>query len=503
CDNQVKIRGYRIEPGEIEQQLAAYDKIKETVVTVWEDENKNLSLCAYFTAPEEITAEQLKQYLTKRLPAYMIPAYFIPLEKIPLNRNGKVNRKALPEPGKASLKSTGEYKAPQNEQESKMVAVWEKVLGVETISTDDNFFMIGGDSIKTIQIIARMKRLGYELQMRDIFRNPTISALAPYVKIIQRQADQSVIAGTIPLTPIQKRYFAGAAIDRHHYNQSIMLYSKERLEEEAVQAVFKKILLHHDALRMTFNEKEGETIQNNHGPEYPFSMEKYDLRGKEKAVVHLEENANRLQGSINLEKGPLLKTALFRLDDGDRLLIILHHLVIDGISWRILLEDLEDLFQQLKTDRNKPLKLPLKTDSFKAWAEALYRYAAGENLRQEKTYWKQLEAAAGTLIKKDFQEENNRVEDTETITFSITEKETRQLLTEVNQAFGTEINDILLTAVARAVKLNWGESRLLVAMEGHEREKIAKEIDISRTIGWFTTVYPILLELSGNEKKQA
>jgi amino acid adenylation domain-containing protein/non-ribosomal peptide synthase protein (TIGR01720 family) len=498
-DHQVKIRGFRIELAEIEYMLLKHKMIKEAIVLLKESETGMKDLYAYVVRDnnkgreEELGSPGLREYLAKVLPGYMVPAYFILLNRLPLTPNGKIDRKALIESSGFGLGSGVEYTAPRNDIEKKLVEVWQQVLGRDKIGIDDDFFAVGGDSIKTIQIVSRMTKVGYRIDMKDIFRRPRISELSQCVRKIEQAADQSPVSGTIPLTPIQRWFFESKLEDKHHFNQSVMLYSQEGFDEQGIKQVFLKLLEHHDALRMTFEEKNGTIVQVNHGLDYPLFFQVFDYRNRKDAVNELENKANRIQASFDLKKGPLLKVGLFYLDDGERLLIAVHHLAIDGVSWRILFEDIENLYRQYKN--GQPFNLPLKTGSFKLWSEKLLLYANSESLLKEKNYWLDLEAKRAPGLKKD-SENGNDIEDPAVLSFSLSEEETNLLLTRVNQAFATDINDILLTAFGIAVKAVFENDRLAVFMEGHGREEIIEDIDISRTIGWFTSLFPVLLDIS-------
>jgi iturin family lipopeptide synthetase B len=498
-DNQVKIRGFRIELGEIETHLVKHEAVKEAVVIDREDELENKYLCAYVVPCGKLDAAVIKEYLSERLPEYMVPLYFLELEKIPLTPNGKIDRKALPDIGVGTEK---EYMAPRNPVEEILVEVVGGVLGrtgENPVGIDENFFEIGGDSIRAIQIASRMYKAGYKIEMRDIFQNPTIAELAPRVTGLERIADQSVITGSFPLTPIQAEFFTKITVERHHYNQSVMLYSQDRFDEAVTREVLKKLQEHHDALRVTFKEENGRIVQTNHGLDYPLCLEVYDLQvhslteGEDAAGI-FKARVNELQASIDLEKGPLMKVGLFRLDDGDRLLMIIHHLVVDGVSWRILFEDIEILYNRCKG--GGPLELPLKTDSYKVWAEKLTEYANGPSFLKEKDYWARMEAAVSPVIPKDFADPGNLVKDARRLSFALEEGETNRLLNRINEAFGTDINDILLTALGLALYETYGHDKLLIALEGHGREEILKDVNINRTIGWFTSVFPVLLDFS-------
>jgi non-ribosomal peptide synthase protein (TIGR01720 family) len=492
-DHQVKVRGFRIELGEIETRLLKHAGIREAVVTGRKSEEGETYLCAYFAAdhpdtPDKIPgAMELREYLSEQLPDYMIPAHFVLLEKIPLTANGKTDYNALPPPETAAEEA--EYVPPATEMEDILVNIWAEVLALEkeNVGVTANFFEIGGDSIKVIQISARLRKHDLKLESGEIFRNPTIQQLGPLVQRTSRIIEQAVVEGEVKLTPVQHWFFREVILHRHHYNQAVMLYSGEGFDPEAVETVFKKIQEHHDALRMTYKEVNGKIVQMNHGVDYPFSLEVYDFRRQAQPAAALGQKADEIQAGINLETGPLLKLGLFHLDDGDRLLIVVHHLVMDGISWRILFEDIDTLYQQYQ--QGNPLELPLKTDSFKYWAEQLHQYADSDAFLEEKDYWLQLEStAADTLtLPKDFAGEN-RFKDAVTLSFRLNPAETEQLLTKTNEAFGTE---------------TFNQPRLLVAMEGHGRESILKDVDINRTLGWFTSIHPMLLEFPGQDQATA
>ncbi|MCU0286176.1 MAG: amino acid adenylation domain-containing protein, partial [Acidobacteria bacterium] len=491
-DDQIKIRGYRVELQEIENVLKSHHAIKNTVVLTRENAVGENEICAYYVSK---TGHEpgLREYLEKRLPSYMLPSHFIELEKIPLTPNGKVDKKALPLP---TANSTGDYQPPRTEMEKKLVEIWQSVLGVPKIGINDNFFAIGGDSIKTIQIASRLNTAGCQLPVKDIFNYPTISQLAPRVKLEQHIVDQSAVTGIVPLTPVQQWFFEESFPEPHHFNQAVMFYAREGFAKDILINVFTQLQEHHDILRATYQKHPGtnEFIQEIHGLDFPISLQEYDLKHQENGVTGFDEKINEIQAGIDLEKGPLMKLGLFHLDDGDRLLIVIHHLVIDGVSWRILFEDIETLYSQYK--KGEKALLPPKTDSFKRWAEELKLYAGSKIFLKEKNYWAGIEAALTYEIKKDFPVEANKEKDTRSVSFTLSEAETALLLTRVNRAYNTEINDILLTALGIAINKTFGHDRVLIALEGHGREEILAGVDINRTVGWFTGVYPIVMDMN-------
>jgi amino acid adenylation domain-containing protein/non-ribosomal peptide synthase protein (TIGR01720 family) len=518
-DNQIKIRGFRVEPGEIEIQLLKHDEIKEAVVMVMKESTDTDTdrvtvtneagepgkrLCAYIVfehaLEKTLDIAKLREYLSHRLPDYMIPAYFVKLEEMPLTPNGKIDRDALANMEIANMETGAAYATPRNEIEEKLVEIWKSVLGRPQVGIREDFFMIGGDSIKAIQISSRMNTAGYQVEMRDIFQYSTIIELAPCIKKIQKVTDQSLITGVTPLTPIQQKYFQVPRKDPHHFNQSVMFNFKDGIEEEVVRALFLKIQEHHDALRMTYKKDfNGTVIQENQGLDLPLSLQVFDLRQEENPGEVLEARANEIQASINLKTGPLMKLGLFCLGDGHRLLVVIHHLVVDGVSWRILFEDIKTLYNQYKEHGEGAIfKLPLKTTSFNTWSEKLCQYANSDSfLKEEKKYWEKMESINIPPIPKDFEEEaHNYIKDTTTLSFALSPQETELLLSKVNEAFGTEINDILLTAFGLGIKKTFGKDQVLIALEGHGREEILEDANIKRTVGWFTSVYPVVLDLS-------
>jgi len=359
--------------------------------------------------------------------------------------------------------------------------------------------MLGGDSIKSIQILSRLIKIGYKMEIRDLFQYPTVAELAPLLKKAVITIDQSLVTGIIPLTPIQVEFFQKFSAYAHHFNMSVMIVSAAGFEIDITRQVFSHLCEHHDVLRSTFHRDEaGEIIQTIHGLDYPQHLEVIDLRGQENAGYLLTAGANRIQSSLDLENGPLMKLGLFRLDDGDRLLIAVHHLVMDGVSWRILFEDIEFLYRYFRSGKLAgELKLPARTHSFKHWAERLDQYAQDEKFLKEKKYWAQMENIANIpRIERDFPDGENTFRDSNSHAFRLSVADTENLLTRVNDAFGTEINDVLLTALELGMLEHYRHERLLVALEGHGREEILENVNISRTVGWFTSKYPVLLDFT-------
>jgi amino acid adenylation domain-containing protein/non-ribosomal peptide synthase protein (TIGR01720 family) len=492
-DRQVKIRGLRIEPGEIQQRLIRHPDVADAFVRIIESADHSKHLCAYIVPRDRHLDEaDVRAWLGRVMPSYMIPQWFVEVEALPLNASGKVNAAALPLPAFPEDDSR-QYAAPTNEVESLLLDIWRQVLGRTTIGIHDDFFAAGGDSIKAIQVVSRLRAAGYQLETQDLFRAQTIAKSALCVKRSQRTASQKPVAGPVPLTPIQAEFFDRHLEDPHHYNQAVMLAFNNRLEEETARRILDTLIRHHDALRITFQQGQSETRQKNMAPGMPVDLTVFDWRNNDDGPALLAEEKERIQAGIDLETGPLLKSALFRLSGGDRWLIVIHHLVVDGVSWRVLLEDIDTLLRQ--TMQGQPLQLPPKTDSFKKWAEALHPFTATDEFLNETDYWKSLTAATVEPLPVDLQSGTNLEQNAERVSFRLSEEDTRRLLERANRAFATRIDDLLLTALALAVKGILGPDKMWVALEGHGREPVIP-LDITRTVGWFTSAYPVLLDVS-------
>lgn len=495
-DHQVKIRGYRIELGEIEAKLLDIPLVEEALVVAWTDAHGQKSLCAYFVANREMSVSELRDELSAGLPAYMIPSYFVQLDVMPLTPNGKLDRKALPEPN-SGIKAGADFTAPRTDVENILASIWQGVLGVPLVGIHDNFFELGGDSIKSIQVSSRLLQAGYKLEMKDLFGYPTIAELAQRVSVVSRIADQSEVHGAVRLGPAQHRFFDEQSMDLHHFNQSVMLYRRDGFNTDALAEVVRKIAEHHDALRLVFRQGEqGLEAWNRSMDEGElYSLQIHDLRDETDPASAIEAGAEAIQRSISLEDGPLFRLGLFRCAEGEHLLIVIHHLAVDGVSWRILFEDLQDGYEQAA--RGEAVKLPQKTDSYRAWVEGITQFANSLAAEQERSYWAEVEGDGFVPLPKDKVDGALLIKDSEAVTVRWSPEETEQFLKEANRTYNTEVNDLLLTALGMAVHEWTGIERVGILLEGHGREPVVPELDITRTIGWFTSQYPVALEMGG------
>ncbi|MCP4217035.1 MAG: non-ribosomal peptide synthetase [bacterium] len=487
-------------------------------------------LVAYIVSnKDDLDAAGLRKFLEDKIPSYMIPSYFQQIDEIPLSSNGKLDRKRLPAPEKTQA-SDAEYIQPETVTEEKLAQVWHEVLALpmEKIGIDDSFFALGGDSIKAIQISARLQAHNLKMDLSQLFANPTIRELAPTIQATDRDIPQGPVEGDVPLTPIQAWFFEKKLSDSHHFNQSVMMYAEKGFVENAVNEALGGIMAHHDALRMSFtpldvSEGEAESADGEGIPRInrelgirqqnggllsgPIAVEVFDFREQPDCAELIVRECDRIQASMRLDGGAMsggagmLRAGLFKTPEGDHILLAVHHLVIDGVSWRIIFEDFAAAYTQCL--EGKEITLPPKSDSFQYWAVQLEQYAQEEQFLKELDFWKEMESKEIEPLPRPggaSAPEVRKSKDSVSVAMTLDKELTAQLLTEVNTAFNTEINDLLLTALGMAFsrwsKANGGSGgSVLINLEGHGREDILENINISRTVGWFTSMYPVLLEI--------
>lgn len=553
-DDQVKLRGFRIELGEIETTLTQHPEVRDAVVIVREDTPGEKQLVAYLVVEQSRTPEDqstvkearlsvsdFRTFLKSKLPEYMIPAMFVQLLAIPRTPNGKLDRRSLPKPESklfqaGRLEVEGEYQAPQTPEEVLLAQIWADVLGVERVGIRDNFFELGGDSIMSIQVIARAKKVGLPLAPRQMFEAQTIEELARLVgQVPFAQAEQAIVTGDVPLTPIQRHFFELNLKDPQHWNQAILLsvipaetgVSGSILNPDWLRQSVHEILNHHDALRMRFSRLDSSNWrQFNAGSEAlefeqtPFEW--LDLSGLSEIqqILELQAKIDQVQAGLNLQNGPLFRVVYFHLGSHQpaRLLLVAHHLVIDGVSWRILLEDLQTTYWQLSL--GEPVRLPAKTTSYKYWAEQLILFSQSPSGQADQEYWSKIDQLSVPeltldLHDKETLEAENLESSLEGVRASLEVEDTRKLLQQVPVVYHTEINDILLTALVITLGRWSGHPQVKLYLEGHGREPldglgnntVDYDVDVSRTVGWFTSLYPVFLSLerlpSENELGQA
>ena len=452
-------------------------------------------------------AKQLRGYLGERLPGYMVPSAVVALEALPVTRNGKVDRKALPDPGRADTGEQAAYVAPRSEVEAALAQIWAEALNRETVGIHDNFFELGGDSILSLQIVSKASQAGIQFTSKQLFDRQTIANLVEVAEQAQTtRGEQGLVDGPVELTPVQRRFFEQRLAAPQHFNQSMVLHVDPALRAEPLAEAVGLLLAHHDALRMRYTrtaggwQQEGQTAL----PDAPLAV--VDLRDMPPAEreARFAEQAAAIQRSLDLERGPLARFALFEAgpDAPRRLLVVVHHLVMDGVSWHTLLADLQAGYEQ--SAKGQRAALPPKTTSFKAWAAELAGYAHSAQLREQLPFWLEQAGRPGAALPLDLPGRAATFGAAQRHTVLLDAEETRRLINEIPTVYHARVDQIVLAAAARALTAWAGRPELLIDLEGHGREEdLAPGVSLARTVGWFTSVYPVRLDLADTATPEA
>ncbi|MFJ2259112.1 non-ribosomal peptide synthase/polyketide synthase [Streptomyces sp. NPDC087844] len=530
ADDQIKLRGFRIEPGETESALRRSPYVRDAVVMVRTDgpdgqpSDGHGRLVAYVVpaggdegagagagagagsgagADADVVAQglpvaALREDLAALLPPHMVPSVFVPLERLPLTPNGKTDRRALPAPGpEHTAVAAGPRTAPRTSTERRIAQVWTDVLGVEDIGVDDNFFVLGGDSILSMQVVSRLRREGLHLATRDLFTHQTVAELATVVGTAAQHTGDGPATGAVPLTPIQEWFLSTPRADHTHFNQSALLELDAAPDPAVLGIALDALMEHHDALRMRFTEEADGWHQFNPPPrESEELLVRYDLSGlpSKEADAAMKEAADDLHTGFDLGRGPLLRAALFTGAGAEGtafLLLVAHHLVVDAVSWRILTDDLEAAYRQAA--RGEPVRLGERTTSFRDWARKLAGHVADGGLDHELAYWEEAVSVGHLPVAAA---PDPAAQEAGSFTVELGEEDTEALLRAAPAAYRTRVNDVLLAALALALARWTGSERVRLDLEGHGREDLLDDVDLSRTVGWFTTIHPVVLQVS-------
>ncbi|QTD48915.1 non-ribosomal peptide synthetase [Sulfidibacter corallicola] len=498
-DHQLKVNGYRIEAGEIEIALTSLEGIDEAAVMARPGPTGTPVLVAYVTGAGASDEGRLRTHLATILPLYMMPAFFVSMPRLPLTTNGKVDRAALPDP--QPVVSAEHPTAPATEAEGVLCDAFAAIFPNRTITSRSDFFALGGDSIKALQITARVNEAGWRLEVGNLFREPLLGALAAGLVRHDDQVHFEPLSGAVAMTPAQTHFLRTFAGHRPAYNQSMLLELVDRFEEPVLAHLCTALVRRHDGLRAIFADAAEEGTQ--WIADGAADVTWVNLSGRTDACERAQRWSADVQSHFNLEEGPLVRFVHFRCDDMDRLLIAAHHLVVDGVSWRILLEDLHRILQRHRLGQ-EPETSPRGPglDAYGAWIEATF----DETRRaRERRFWQdQVRDVAQPVPDppESLDAEALNCDDGPRLAHVHHEWDahtTATLLTGAHEPFHTEINDLLLTALADALSREEGLDRVLVTLESHGRDPEPGAPDLSRTLGWFTTWFPFRLEVGAGD----
>lgn len=494
-DEQVKIKGYRIELGEILHHLLHIPGIDNAAVAPIKSVNGYSGLVAYYVSEQAYSNAAIQEILHTHLPAYMVPGILMRVNEIPLTLNGKVDIDALPVP-ENPIGDNSADEAPRNELEALIARAWEELLvkkdSQRRISIHDNFFALGGDSITAIQAVNRLKEHGYNIRPRHLFENQTIASLASILQQgqVSPVAKRLPLVGTAAMTPVQHYFLATNPQLPVHYNQDILLAIDKTIGYEALQQVFTFIQSHHAALRFSYT-CNGETWIQQYENE-PISVQQHELlhvpvESLQASIVAICSSYQRLM----LPRSGKLVQAVWITTPAEepynRLFIAIHHLAVDGVSWRILLADIERALTDIQTVGHVMERT--RGADFAEWTEALEVYA--DWAKSQISYWKNIQDHFIPLHNLKTQRQVTRAT-VKHVECEISHLLTNQLLTKVNQAYRTEVQDILLAALWLCLHKFTGHQNIVIGLESHGRQELF-DVDVSDTVGWFTTLFPVLL----------
>lgn len=491
-DRQVKINGHRLELSEIENHLAACAGIMEGLVVLKEN-----TLYAYYIVDNinqgSINEASLRSYLATRLPYYMMPQHFIEITAIPLTSNGKVDYRMLPDKPMNGIPETN--RDPKNTIETVSLEIWCDILGRKTISVTDNFFEVGGDSIKAVQIASRLIEKGISVKVKDILTYQTIAQISLHATSAAPviEDEQGLIEGERSLTPVEKWFFSRRFTNNNYYNQSVLLDLNKQVNISLLEAAFKKLVEHHDGLRVNYDADKHVLFYNNKCLQQPFLIHIYNANNP-------AEIYRNLKNSFDITCGLLLKAAIVNTPEEQKLFITAHHLVVDGISWRILLEDLYTIYCAL--EKNETIKLPAKTGSLINWESKVSACLGEVTLQRGIGYWKEITRTRWNLP-QDSTTNEWQMKHVGTVNGHLSKQKTDFLLNEAHQTYRTDVQILLTTALARTLKEYTRQHEFVVEMESHGRHSEA--MNTSRTVGWFTAMYPVRFvlkeDVTGNQIK--
>lgn len=486
-DQQTKVRGYRVSLEDIRSAVLSFAGIRDAVVTTELNTNQISEIVVYLVSDAPITRTPLRAFLSRQLPQYLIPNKFFRLPELPVTENGKLDHKALALLA-SPLESGQQYDAPTGETETRLSEIWEQVLGVERVGRTDNFFDLGGDSIKALMIASRAEEAGLRISVQQVLQTQTLAALANSAGVLLAGGDsRDSEYGAKLLSPIEAWFFEQKFPHPERYCQSVLVRFKERAHVATLRAVLEVVVNHHDALRLNADVTRQRIWFNDQPRDFERALEVLDLTKENDREVQqsIRETRAHIAESFALDNDLLLRAVLLRTQQSDLLLCVAHHLVVDGLSWRILLQDLETVYDAM-TRRETP-RLPGKTTSVKAWAEQLAAYGQRKQTLAQCDFWRQVfqSSSPGPCAGK-----------WTTSYHELDAEETSSLFHTARTIYKTNPTPLLLTAVLRWLRDALGADTNLVELEHHGRTLVG--VDALRTVGWLTVCYPLALRLTAS-----
>jgi len=497
-DDQVKVRGYRVELGEVRAALLVQEGVQAAEVVFHQSDDGRAQLHAYVAVQgaQGFDASALRSRLAQALPDYMVPAAIVALDALPLTPNGKLDRRALPAPRVEVANK--HYAAPEGEAETALAAIWAEVLRVERVGRHDNFFELGGDSILTLQVVARARKKGLRISPRQLMEQQTIARAAAVQAPAQaalHETAQPEPGDEIPLSPIQRWFFGQPMDERSHWNQSVLLEVKAPLDETRMRQSLERLALQHEALRLQFSETEGQWQQRLRAQaQDAWRLEYCDLGAEADKTEAITRTAEQAQRGLDLDEGPLLKAVWMDLGSGQpcRLLLVVHHLVVDAVSWRVLVEDLQALYEG-----GSPMA---PATSFAQWSRRLEAYSTSEACRRELAHW-QAAGQADAPWPSRSPGGANTAGSARSVQVVVGPAQTARLLKQSGRAYRTRTDELLLAALADCLCTWTGQDSVRIELEAHGREDLFEDVDLSRSVGWFTALYPVRLAAGADARQ--
>ena len=485
-DRQVKIRGNRVELPEIEVLIRELDYVNDVTVQTIKNGTNN-ELVAYVVLSKEIgnVKDYICNYVGENKPNYMVPSFVVSLDEIPLTVNGKVDTARLPQ---VDVESEREYEYPESFIEKAIANGFSQVLNISRpISRHDEFNALGGDSISVMMLVVKLREINLHVSVKDVLENQSVRKIAEKVeyKLSASNVSQKPFEGFVNQTPITSYFWDLDLKDPSYFNQALLFECSEKIDRDILRKAMQSVVNHHDILRSKVREgrlyvgeidgKDYFTIDNCNSKDY-------------------RNETERINRGIDIVNGPLIKLGIFEEENADYLYIAIHHLIVDGISWRIIPEDLNLAYMQLLN--GDEISLPTKTNSYQDYALAIDEYKNSKQVLKQKTFWENI---LNDLMNVKHTKIGKNPRKMQAIRLKYSKEKTSILFTNAIKEYNASINGLFLSAIVKAWKNVTGDSELSIRVESHGREDFDDNLLIERTVGWFSSCYPLILKCNGDE----